>query len=135
MFLILKYLVMLILVISGLHRYLISAIIETFNVIPLGSVTIKGKIYDVVLDFMSDYFIIGFRIALPVFAAILLLNCVLAILAKVSPQMNMFVVGMQLKIFTGIFVILVTIYMLPAVANFLQDEIKILLADLVKSMY
>ena len=30
---------------------------------------------------MSDYFIIGFRIALPVFASILMLNCVLAILA------------------------------------------------------
>ena len=30
------------------------------------------------------------------FSVILMLNCVLAILAKVSPQMNMFVVGMQL---------------------------------------
>lgn len=129
------YLVMLILVISGLHRYLISAIVETFKVIPLGSPKFSPKIYDIVLDFMSDYFIIGFRIALPVFAATLLLNCVLAILAKVSPQMNMFVVGMQLKIFVGIFVILVTIFMLPDIAKFIQDEIKFVLAQLVKSMY
>ena len=103
--------------------------------IPLGSPKFSPKIYDIVLDFMSDYFIIGFRIALPVFAATLLLNCVLAILAKVSPQMNMFVVGMQLKIFVGIFVILVTIFMLPDIAKFIQDEIKYVLAQLVKSMY
>lgn len=129
------YLIMLILVISGLHRYLIGAIVETFKVIPLGGAIFKASIFDIVLDFMSDYFIIGFRIALPVFAATLLLNCVLAILAKVSPQMNMFVVGMQLKIFVGIFVILVTISMLPSIANFLQTEIKTILAKLVKSMY
>lgn len=129
------YLIMLILVISGLHRYIIGAIVETFKVIPLGGVVFRAKIYDIVLDFMSDYFVIGFRIALPVFAATLLLNCVLAILAKVSPQMNMFVVGMQLKIFVGIFVILVTISMLPSVSNFIQNEIKTILAKLVKSMY
>ena len=58
---------------------------------------------------MTDYFVIGFRIALPVFATTLLLNCILAILARIAPQMNMFVVGMQLKIFVGIFVILFTI--------------------------
>ena len=126
---------MLILVISGLHRYIIGAIVETFKVIPLGGVVFRAKIYDIVIDFMSDYFVIGFRIALPVFAATLLLNCVLAILAKVSPQMNMFVVGMQLKIFVGIFVILVTISMLPSVSNFIQNEIKTILAKLVKSMY
>ena len=79
-------------------------------------------IYTAIISFMSDFFVIGFRIALPVFSAILMLNCVLAILAKVSPQMNMFVVGMQLKIFVGIFVILFTISMLPSVSDFILDE-------------
>ncbi len=39
-------------------------------------------IYTAIISFMSDFFVIGFRIALPVFSAILMLNCVLAILAK-----------------------------------------------------
>ena len=87
-----------------------------------------------IIGFVSDFFVIGFRIALPVFAAILMLNCVLAILAKVSPQMNMFVVGMQLKIFVGIFVILFTISMLPSVSNFILDEIEKMFAILVRGM-
>ena len=51
---------------------------------------------------MGDLFVIGFRIFLPFFACIMVLNCVLGIMAKVAPQMNMFVVGMQLKVFVGL---------------------------------
>lgn len=128
------YLLLLLLLVSGLHRYLIAAIVETYNVIPLGGVTFSSSIYTDVVEFMSDYFIIGFRIALPVFAATLLLNCILAILARIAPQMNMFVVGMQLKIFVGIFVIFFTITMLPAVSNFIQNQIEALMASLVRGM-
>ena len=91
--------------IGTLYRYLISAIVETYNVIPIGQVKFSASIYNDIIGFMSDYFVIGFRIALPVFSAILLLNVILAILARIAPQMNMFVVGMQLKIFVGIFAV------------------------------
>ena len=52
----------------------------------------------------------------------------------IAPQMNMFVVGMQLKIFVGIFVILFTISMLPSVSDFILDEIERLFAMLVRGM-
>ena len=110
------YMMMLLLIISGMHQ------------------KFGAGIYTAIISFMSDFFVIGFRIALPVFSAILMLNCVLAILAKVSPQMNMFVVGMQLKIFVGIFVILFTISMLPSVSDFILDEIERLFAMLVRGM-
>ena len=128
------YMMMLLLIISGMHQYLVSAIVETYRVIPIGGVKFGAGIYTGIIGFVSDFFVIGFRIALPVFAAILMLNCVLAILAKVSPQMNMFVVGMQLKIFVGIFVILFTISMLPSVSNFILDEIEKMFAILVRGM-
>jgi len=128
------YMMMLLLIISGMHQYLVAAIVETYKVIPIGGVKFSASIYTTIIGFMSDYFIIGFRIALPVFASILMLNCVLAILARIAPQMNMFVVGMQLKIFTGIFVILFTISMLPSISNFILDEIEKLFAMLVRGM-
>ena len=68
------------------------------------------------------------------FATTLLLNCIVAILARIAPQMNMFVVGMQLKIFVGIFVILFTIGMLPAVSNFILEEIQSIFTALVRGM-
>ena len=128
------YVLMLLLIVSGLHQYLVAAIIETYNVIPIGGVKFGMSVYTTVLNFMSDYFVIGFRIELPIFAATLLLNCILAIIARVAPQMNMFVVGMQLKIFVGIFVILFTIVMLPSVSNFIYNEIQTVMASLVRGM-
>jgi len=126
------YMLMLLLIISGMHRFLIEAIVD--NVIPIGGVKFGAGLYTTIIQFMSDYFVIGFRIALPVFATMLLLNCILAILARIAPQMNMFVVGMQLKIFVGIFVIFFTIRMLPAVSNFIFEEIKDLFSLLVRGM-
>lgn len=128
------YMIMLLLILSGLHRYLVTAIIDTYTVIPIGGVKFKVSLYDTVLRFMTDYFVIGFRIALPIFATILLLNCILAILARIAPQMNMFVIGMQLKIFAGIAVIFAVIVMLPAVSNYIYMEIKEIMISLVKGM-
>jgi flagellar biosynthetic protein FliR len=128
------YYMLMLLLISGMHRFLIEAIVETYNVIPIGGVKFGAGLYTTIIQFMSDYFVIGFRIALPVFATMLLLNCILAILARIAPQMNMFVVGMQLKIFVGIFVIFFTIRMLPAVSNFIFEEIKDLFSLLVRGM-
>lgn len=128
------YLLMLMLIVSGMHRYLVAAIVETYNAIPIGGVKFSTTIYTDIVGFMADYFIIGFRIALPIFAVMLLMNCILAILAKVAPQMNMFVIGIQLKLFVGILVIYFTIVMLPAVSNFILNEIETIFASLVRGM-
>ena len=42
------------------------------------------SIYTVMVKFIADYFIIGFRIVLPMFAVMLIVNTILAILAKVA---------------------------------------------------
>ena len=128
------YLVMLLLIVSGLHRYLVAAIVETYNAIPVGGVKFSSTIYTDILKFVSEYFVIGFRIALPVFAVMLLVNCILAIMAKVSPQMNMFVVGIQLKLFVGLLVIYFTISMLPAVSGYILEEIETIFAALERGM-
>lgn len=60
------YMLMLLLIISGMHRFLIEAIVETYNVIPIGGVKFGAGLYTTIIQFMSDYFVIGFRIALPV---------------------------------------------------------------------
>ncbi|MDD6572535.1 MAG: flagellar biosynthetic protein FliR [Thermoflexaceae bacterium] len=128
------YMVLLIMISSGLHKYLISAIVETFRHIPVGQMTVNMSLYSTVIDFMSQFLAIGFRISLPIFASMLLLNAVLAIMSKVAPHMNMFVVGMQLKIIGGLCVLLLIIHMLPAVSNYLYDLMKEMLYRVVQGM-
>lgn len=83
---------------------------------------------------MSDYILLGFRIALPVFCTILILNSILGVMAKVSPQMNMFSVGLQLKVLTGLAVLFVTVGLMPKASTIIFDQMKIMLVRFVEAM-
>lgn len=130
-----NYMVMLILFISGMHRYLLKALAETYTLIP-----VNGAIFDTdallgsMLQFMSDYIIIGFRICLPIFAVMVILNAVLGVLAKVSPQLNMFAVGIQMKVLVGISVLFLSTAMLPGAADFIYTEMKRMVVSFVEAM-
>lgn len=128
------YILMLSLIVTGLYQYLVQVIVETFTVVPVGQVTFNFTLYDTVLGFVVDYMAIGFRIALPIFASALLTNCVLGILARIAPQMNMFAIGVQLRIIGGLAVLMVVMYMFPAVTNFINLEIKRLMVALIGGM-
>ncbi|WP_167956861.1 flagellar biosynthetic protein FliR [Anaerosporobacter faecicola] len=128
------YIVMLIMLLSDLHLHLFKAIMDTFTLIPLGHTVFKSGLYDNVLKFITDYFVIGFRIILPVFATILIVNIVLGILAKVAPQMNMFVIGMQLKVFVGLFILYLVMGLMPQVTDFLFSEMKTIIQMVVGNL-
>ena len=116
--------VSILLLVSNMHYYIIKAIIDSFKYIPVGEVFIHRNMYEIVQTFIVDYFIIGFRIVLPVFAITLIVNVVLGVLAKIAPQMNMFVVGMQLKVFVGLFSLLIIAGMIPMIANYIFEEMR-----------
>ena len=130
----LTYLVMLIMLVSRMYYFVISAIVDTFKFLPVGRVKLPSNMYLVVLDFIKEYFILGFRIVLPVFATILVVNVVLGVLAKVAPQMNMFVIGMQLKLFVGLIILFFVIGLIPSISDFIFHEMKYVLNDMIKIM-
>lgn len=130
-----QYMVMMMMIATGMYRYLLGAIADSFTLIPVnGAVFRTDALLDTVLTFVSDYIIIGFRIVLPVFCVVLLLNAILGVLAKVSPQMNMFSVGIQLKILVGLSVLFFTASMLPGAADFVFREMQTMIAGIVESM-
>ncbi len=126
------YLVLLMMFITNLHHFFIRAIVDSFQLIEIGKVNLNPNLYQLMVQFITDYFIIGFRIVLPIFAAILIVNTLLAILAKIAPQMNMFVLGMQIKIFVGLIVLAVIMELIPGVADKLFNEMKELLLQSIK---
>ncbi|MDE5598494.1 MAG: flagellar biosynthetic protein FliR [Lachnospiraceae bacterium] len=130
-----QYLFTLMLIISGMYRYLLQALIDTFTLIPIGGAVLQmDSLLGSMVRFMSDYIIIGFRICLPIFCVILILNCTLGVLAKVSPQMNMFAVGMQMKVLVGLSIMFLTVRMLPDAANFIFGEMQTMIKAFVEGM-
>ncbi|MCR5428951.1 MAG: flagellar biosynthetic protein FliR [Lachnospiraceae bacterium] len=117
-----SYAVMLMLMITYMHHFLLDALIDSYALVPIGKVAINPMIYTVVVKLVGEYFVLGFRIVLPVFAAMLIVNSVLAILARVAPQLSMFVIGIQLKVFVGLAVMVVMIKMIPGIASLIFDK-------------
>lgn len=130
-----QYVVMLMLIATGMYRYLFGALADTFVLIPINKAIFRAEsMLNTVITFMSDYIMIGFRIVLPVFCVILMLNAILGVLAKVAPQLNMFSVGIQLKILVGLAVLFFTAGMLPGIADFIFGEMQQMITNLVSSM-
>ncbi len=130
-----QYMITMILIVSGLYEYIIKALTQAYELIPInGMVFREDRLLDAMVSFLTEYVRIGFQIALPIFTAILLLDVVLGIMAKVSPQMNMFAVGLQLKVFCGLGVILLTIGLLPEMSDLIFDEMRKITVLLVEAL-
>ena len=130
-----QYLFTLFLIITGMYQYLLQALVDTFTLIPINGAVFKSEaLLESVIMFLSDYITIGFRIILPIFCTMILLNGVLGVLAKVSPQLNMFAVGMQLKILVGLGILFLTIQMLPLAADHVFTQMKRMIVSFVEGM-
>lgn len=130
-----QYMFTLFMIISGLYEYLLRALAESFILIPINGAVFKTEaLLSSVLLFLADYVSIGFRIILPIFCAMIFLNCVLGVLAKVSPQLNMFAVGMQLKVLVGLGILLLSTQMLPALADNIFVQMKKMIVSFVEGM-
>lgn len=130
-----NYFVLLFLVLSNFHHYLIRAFADTYTLIPINYENLHlENVYVVFVQFMTDSFIVGFRIVLPVFCTMLVINVVLGILAKVAPQMNMFAVGLQIKLLAGFAVLMLALQLLPTVADFVFVEMKTMMVAAIKAM-
>ena len=130
-----QYMVLLFLIVSNLHQYLVKAFVETYTLIPVnGAVFHSESLITGIIRFMSDYINIGFRICLPVFCVMMITNVILGIMAKVAPQLNMFAVGMQVKLLLGLGVMFLTVGMLPYISDMIFTEMKTMMVTFVEAM-
>lgn len=116
------YSVYILLLITGMYHLMIAAIIDSYSIIAIDSVKINDRLYDSFLGVIADYFIIGLRIALPVFVALMILNVILGVLTKVASQLNMFAIGIQLKLLAGLGVMFLSVFLMPSIAVFLNEK-------------
>ena len=128
-----QYFVLLLLLATNMHHYLLRALVDSYEVIPVNAQVFDwDSLAGSMVRYMTDMFVIAFRIVLPVFACIMILNCILGIMAKVAPQMNMFAVGMQMKVMVGLTVLFITVTLLPGIADFIFTEMKRMIVSMIE---
>lgn len=103
------------------HMLLIKAVIESFRLLPLGGIGIAVAGDMGLGKWASDLFVMAFMISIPFYGALLLADIGLGFLARTVPQMNVFILGLPIKIGLGIFLLMV---LLPAIVNILHDRIE-----------
>lgn len=129
------YFLLMLFIISDMHYFLLSAMMDSYTLIPVGGVKFGTSLFTTFINFIGDYFIIGFRIVLPVLAVTLTMNCIMGILTKIAPQIHMFSVGIQLKLLAGFIVLFVTVSLLPVIANYIFDIMKQMVVSTMKGLY
>ncbi|WP_422445797.1 flagellar biosynthetic protein FliR [Thermoanaerobacterium sp. DL9XJH110] len=118
------------------HHVLISAIIKSFEIVPLGKAIFTGNLFSAIRSSFVDMFSIGVKVSFPVVSMIFLTDLALGIIARTVPQMNVFIVGLPLKIFVGIvgmiFVFPMFIVALDVIFNGAYDNILLILRGMLK---
>jgi len=92
------------LVING-HHVVISGLVDSFKIIPLGMATPSGQVGEWFMKYSSFVFVLAVKFAAPVIMTVFLTEVAMGVLARTMPQMNIFIVGFPLKIFVGMLLV------------------------------
>lgn len=93
--------ILLFLSING-HHVLVRVIAESYAVLPMNAFTFNEPLGYQVIGWLTKMFVIAFRVGMPVIFVLLIVSAGLGIIARTVPQMNVFIVGLPLKIFVGL---------------------------------
>lgn len=91
------------------HHMIIDGIFNSYQYIPLETYIPFGNqsIVDFVITTFNTMFLIAFQLSIPIVGCLFLVDVALGIIARTVPQMNVFVVGLPLKILVSFIALLV----------------------------
>lgn len=98
------------------HHLLINGIFYSYETIPIDAmINFENRnIAEFVIETFNQMFIVAFQMAIPIVGCLFLVDVALGIVARTVPQLNVFVVGLPLKILVSLVVlsIFMGIYMM-----------------------
>ena len=87
---------------TGAYRVFIGALFESFKVVPVGSFSLSEPLYRFFLREGALLFFLSFKMAFPFLVVLFITNLALALINRLIPQINVFIVGLPLQLFVGI---------------------------------
>jgi flagellar biosynthetic protein FliR len=103
------YLAMTLYLIFDGHHILMKAAAKSFDIIPLTGTRFSGKLIEELIMLSGKIFYIGVQIALPAMGALFMVQIALGVMARVAPQMNVFMMSFPLNILVGLTILIATI--------------------------
>ncbi|WP_296865026.1 flagellar biosynthetic protein FliR [Thermosyntropha sp.] len=89
------------------HHYLLQALAQSYQVVPVLGFHFNQDFWDLLVAISAYMFVIAVKIAMPFVAALLTADIAMGFIARTVPQMNVFIVGLPLKILLGLFMLII----------------------------
>ena len=110
---------------TGSHLILIRLFSTSFTLIPPGQGLVAEELPRFIIELFGYAFQLAYKLALPFVAMELVMEFSVGILMKFIPQINVFVVNIQLKVLLGVVLLF---FFVPVIAGFLGDYLDTTLA-------
>ncbi len=98
---------------AGLHRTLLLALLRSFRDVPVGSLAFDSHMGLALVFAMSGVFFAALQLAAPVMAATLLVEVVISVLGKLSPQLPVMMIAVPAKTMLGYIVLISSLALWP----------------------
>jgi flagellar biosynthetic protein FliR len=89
------------------HHLLLLIISKSYEAFPAGSIPTVPVLTAGVVKAGSAMFVAGLKLAAPILAAFLLLMAVLAVLARIVPEMNILFISLPLRVGLGLLMVMI----------------------------
>ena len=112
------------------HQQLVYILTNTFSSIPPGQVQLNASLGYSAVEVFAESFVMAAKVAMPLIAAGIMGEVIMGIIVRTTPQMNMFVVGIPLKIILGLMAL---ILLMPVYVQY-TDTIFVKMAESIHYM-
>lgn len=103
--------------ILGGHLYIISTLAGSYGIVPPGGAHFAGDATGAFTGVVGEMFVLAFKIAAPAAAVLLIVDVAFGIVARTVPQMNVFIVGMPVKVVVGLTTMALVLPMLAIIVS------------------
>jgi len=87
------------------HHAILRTLAGSYAAFPAGTMVQSGQWFNSLMLAAGQIFIIGWKIALPVFLATMLIEVAVGFIARMQPQINSLVVTAPLKLYVGFLIL------------------------------
>lgn len=109
------------------HLAMMKILLTSADVVPYGQVAFTSNAFWAMLDIFSECIVMAMKFAFPILAAEFIVTMGLGILMKMIPQINVFVVQIQVKIIVGL---VLFIFLFAPMSDVLGDLITAMLQQM-----
>jgi flagellar biosynthesis protein FliR len=86
----------------GGHLMMLSALVESFQVLPVGEAFVSSSSLDLLRDLVHQSLVLGVQIAAPILAIMSLVALTMGFLGHTVPQINVLVIGFPVRVFVSL---------------------------------